>query len=55
MIIDTCNIINNHVHYFILDAQEGLKTKNDLIKMLFCFFVYLIDSIWIIEIALIGL
>ena len=28
-----------------------LETYNDLIKMLFCFFVYLVDSIRIIEIA----
>ena len=33
--------------------KEGLETYNDLIKMLFCFFVYLIDSIRIIEIAII--
>ena len=33
--------------------KEGLETQNDLIKMLFCFFVYLMNSIRI-EIAIIG-
>ena len=55
MIKDTCTIINNHVQYFILDLQRRLETKNALIKMLFCFFVYLLDSIRIIDITLIGL
>ena len=35
--------------------KKCLDAKNDLIKMLFCFLVYLIDSIRIIEIAIIGL
>ena len=35
--------------------KDGLETKNDLIKMLLCFFVYLIDSIRINEIVIIRL
>ena len=35
--------------------KECLETYNDLIIMLFCFFVYLLDSISIIEIAIIEL
>ena len=50
MIKDTCTIINYHIQYLILDAQRRFGNIN---KMLFCFFVYLIDSIRIIEIEII--
>ena len=48
----TCTIINYHVQYLILDAQRRLETQNDGILL---FFVYLINSIRIIEITIIGL
>ena len=52
IIKDTCTIINYYVHVI---SHIRCTTNNDLIKMLFCFFVSLIDSIRIIEITIIGL
>ena len=56
MIKYTCTIINYHVQLSHIKYTKKIwKPKMILIKMLFCFFVYLIDSIRTIEIAIIRL